>query len=220
MSKDGRIGYVTDYPTYGGIASINAFAQGARMVNAHAQIYLEWSQLKRGDGLYRLLDQGITLIDHQDQLSDRSSWASEEGHNLALIQCYWGKMYQRLVRRVMDGSWKQEERGSSAVNYWWGMTQGVVSMLCSRRVPSGTRRMVGLFRDAMRTQKLDPFYGTIYDQKGQVVHSDEIPMTTQQILTMNWLSSFVEGDIPEFEEFTPKAQELIRLQGVERRSDS
>src|SRR5699024_12124265 len=114
-------------------------------------------------------------------------------HNLALVQCYWGKFYQRLVCRVMDGSWKLEERGAIAVNYWWGMTQGVVSVLSSRRVPAGTRRLVAVFRDAMRHQKLDLFYGTIYNQRGQVVDSDEIPLSTQKILTMNWLSSYVEG---------------------------
>lgn len=220
MSRDGRIGYVTDYPTYGGVASINAFAQGARMVNAHAKIYLEWCQLQSGDGLERLRQKGINLVDYHDQLHEHRDGVQDDTHNLALVQCYWGKFYQRLVRRVMDGSWKLEERGASAVNYWWGMTQGVVSVLSSRRVPAGTRRLVGLFRDAMRNQKLDPFYGTIYNQRGQVVHSDEIPLSTQKILTMNWLSSYVEGRLPDLEEFTPKAQELIRLQGVERRSDT
>ncbi len=28
LVQDGRIGYVADYPTYGSIAGINAFAQG------------------------------------------------------------------------------------------------------------------------------------------------------------------------------------------------
>ena len=36
---------------------------------------------------------------------------------------------------------------------------------------------------------------------------------------MNWLSSFVEGRIPAFEELSPTAQELVRLQGVERQGE-
>lgn len=216
MSQDGRIGYVADYPTCGGIACINAFAQGARMVNANARIYLEWSKLKSGDGLFRLMDRGLTMIYYQDRLREYDHPGTVEGHNLALIQCYWGKMYQRLVRRMLDKSWKQEKGGSSAVNYWWGMTQGVVGVMYSRRVPAGTRRLVGILRDAMHTQKLNAFYGTIYDQCGNVVHDDEIPMSAQQILKMNWLSSYVEGQIPDLEEFLPEAQEFLSLQGVER----
>ena len=46
LTRDGCIGYVADYPTYGSIASINAFAQGARMVNANARIYLDWAHLR------------------------------------------------------------------------------------------------------------------------------------------------------------------------------
>ena len=48
LTQDGCIGYVADYPTYGNIANINAFAQGARMVNANARIYLEWANLAPG----------------------------------------------------------------------------------------------------------------------------------------------------------------------------
>ena len=41
MAKDGRIGYICDYPIYGMIAGINAFALGAQMVNPDAKVYLE-----------------------------------------------------------------------------------------------------------------------------------------------------------------------------------
>lgn len=82
-------------------------------------------------------------------------------HNLALIQTHWGRLYQSLVRRVMEGSWKQEDQGSSAVNYWWGMEQGVVSVLCSRRLPTGPRRLAGVLREALKADRLDPFYGVL-----------------------------------------------------------
>lgn len=219
LTRDGRIGYVADYPTYGSIASINAFAQGARMVNANARVYLEWAGMKDGGGLQRLQERGIAYIDYLDRLGANTGNQLGGIHNLALIQCHWGKLYQSLVRRVMEGSWKQEDRGSSAISYWWGMTQGVISVLCSRRLPTGTRRLAGVLRDALRDDRLDPFYGTLVDQKGRVVYGDEVPISATQILSMNWLSSFVEGRIPAFEELSPTAQELVRLQGVERQGE-
>lgn len=216
LAQDDRIGYVTDYPTYGSIANVNAFAQGVHMVNAKAKVYLEWSQLQQGDGLQRLYDQGIRLIDYRDQLGEYTGMSPDQVHNLALIQCHWNRFYQSLIRRVMTGSWKQENQQDRAVNYWWGMTQGMVSVYCSRRVTSGTRRLVGILREALRSRKLDAFYGTLYDQLGNAVVGEDTPMTAQQIMTMNWLSSLVVGRLPQPEEFTPKAQELIRLQGLEK----
>ena len=59
LSKDSRLGYVADYPIYGTMANINAFAMGARMVNPYVQVYLEWSRTKAGDAAARLESQGI-----------------------------------------------------------------------------------------------------------------------------------------------------------------
>ena len=46
LSKNGKIGYVADYPIVGMTANINAFALGARMVNPYAKVYLEWTTVK------------------------------------------------------------------------------------------------------------------------------------------------------------------------------
>ncbi len=89
---------------------------------------------------------GIVYIDYLDRLAASTGTQMGNRHNLALIQTHWGRLYQSLVRRVMEGSWKQEDQGSSAVNYWWGMEQGVVSVLCSRRLPTGPRRLAGVLR--------------------------------------------------------------------------
>ena len=140
-------------------------------------------------------------------------------HHHALVACPDGVGIGFGVQRVIDGTWKNDQRGSSAISYWWGMTQGVISVLCSRRLPTGTRRLAGVLRDALRDDRLDPFYGTLVDQKGRVVYGDEVPISATQILSMNWLSSFVEGRIPAFEELSPTAQELVRLQGVERQGE-
>src|SRR5699024_1838918 len=104
--------------------NLNAFVQGVKLVNPHAQVYLEWSQLQRGNGVQRLYDLGIRLIDYRDQLGEYAGITQNKVRNMALIQCNWGRLYQSLIRRVMDGTWKSEERQNSAINYWWGMSQG------------------------------------------------------------------------------------------------
>jgi len=49
VSPTGRIGYAADFPTYGRIADINAFAIGAKMVNPRAVIDLHWFTTKDWD---------------------------------------------------------------------------------------------------------------------------------------------------------------------------
>lgn len=49
MAENGQLAYIADYPIFGTIANINAFALGAKMVNPRAKIYLEWSTLKDVD---------------------------------------------------------------------------------------------------------------------------------------------------------------------------
>ena len=46
-------------------------------------------------------------------------------------------------------------------------------------------------------------------------YGDDAPLPADQILSMNWLSAYVEGRIPAFDELTPKAQELVKLQGIQ-----
>ena len=49
MAENDKIAYVADYPIYGMIANINAFALGASCVNPRAKVYLEWSTKKEYD---------------------------------------------------------------------------------------------------------------------------------------------------------------------------
>ena len=66
LAQDGQLGYICNYPIYGQIAGINAFALGAKMVNPRAKVYLEWSSV---DGMEeakrRLADRQINLISLQ-----------------------------------------------------------------------------------------------------------------------------------------------------------
>lgn len=213
LSPDGRIGYVEDYPTFGSVANVNAFAQGARLINANARVYLEWGHLTEYSGFERLQKMGITHICHLGRLAATPGTAIGGLHNLALVQIKWGRMYRSFVRRVLEGSWKKEIRGNSAVNYWWGMNEGIVDVMCSRRLPVGTRRLIGLLRDALHSGRLDPFYGVLMDQQGH--YDEDVPLPAEQILTMNKLSDFVEGRLPAYDQLDEKAKILVNLQGLD-----
>lgn len=66
----------------------------------------------------------------------------------------------------MDGTWKYDDNTAAkkAINYWWGMSAGVVDVICSQNLPIGTKRLVELLKDTIRTGEFNPFSGILYSQ--------------------------------------------------------
>ena len=87
LSDSGKLGYVCDYPIYGQIAGINAFALGAQMANPRSKVYLEWSTVKGAkEAALSLSRRHIHLISSQDNArfseDDRRSFGlSHIGHD-------------------------------------------------------------------------------------------------------------------------------------------
>lgn len=75
------VGYLCDYPIFGQIAGINAFAPGVQLVNPRARVYLEWSATGGEEAaVKRLTDRGIRLISSQDLTRE-----GEEGTSLPML---------------------------------------------------------------------------------------------------------------------------------------
>lgn len=63
------MGYICDYPIFGQIAGINAFAQGVQMTNPHTRVELAWSSVSdAGETVAKMQEKGIRLISTQDQV--------------------------------------------------------------------------------------------------------------------------------------------------------
>lgn len=222
LTGNDKINYIADAPIYGTTADINAFALGARFVNPRAVVSLEWSQAAGMGSRSRLSDAGVTYIAEVDRLSPHDAlgrlpglYLAGESHNMAMPLCRWGEIYVKIVRRILDGSWKNDVRGASAVNYWWGLKSGAVNIILSRQVPQGTRQLADLLRDALCSGRLSPFAGELRTQGGEKLRFEGSP-TPQVLATMGWLAENVEGRIPALEELTESGRELVQIQGIER----
>lgn len=220
MTENDCVNYIADAPIYGTIADINAFALGARFINPRVQISLEWSQTEGTGSRNRISNAGVTYIGEIDRLSPYDVKSRQPGlylmgenHNMAISLCRWGEIYIKIVRRILDGSWKNDARGASAVNYWWGLDSGAVDIILSRRVPSGTRQLVNLLRDALYSRRLHPFTGELTAQDGKKLRLGT-PPTPSELASMNWLVENVEGRIPTLEELTDSGRELANIQGI------
>ena len=76
---------------------------------------------------------------------------------------HWGKFYEQLIRTIMDGTWKYDDNyETKAINYWWGLSAGVVDVIHSQNLPIGTRRLIRLLKDNITRGEFNPFSGVLY----------------------------------------------------------
>lgn len=226
MSESGRLAYIEDYPIYGSIANINAFALGAKMINPRAKIYLEWTSKKDANIKEKLQEINPDYISGKDMLIPEEAsryfgvFSMVDGHprNLAMPLWHWGKFYEQLIRTIMNGTWKYDDDLSDmqAINYWWGMSSGVVDVICSQNLPYGTKRLVDFLKNSIAIGEFTPFYGILYSQDGIVQDDPERSLTPEEVITMDWLAENVIGSIPKAEELKEYYRPVFSQQGVEQ----
>lgn len=225
MSRNGRLGYIADYPIFGMTANINAFALGAKMVNPRAKVYLEWSTLKDHNMAESLEKNEVQYISGQDMIIPGEASrhfglyrADEEApFNLAMPVWHWGKFYEQMIRNIMNGSWKYDDASvnTKGLNYWWGMSAGIIDVICSQKLPIGTQRLVNLLKYNMCKGDFNPFSGVLYSQKGVVQQDADQVMDPEEIITMDWLAENVIGFIPKTDDLIDTAKPVVLLQGLE-----
>ncbi len=223
MSPTNKIGYIADYPIYGVIANINAFALGAKMVNPNVKIYLEWSKLKPEVSQRRIEDINVSFISGNDFIKPEEdsprfglyNTKDAELVNLAVPLWNWGIFYEKTVKSILNNAWKQEDtKGKNeSINYWWGMSSGMIDVVCSTRLPSGTLRLIELLKKSICSEEFPVFSGTIYSQDKEI-HSGMDSITAEEIITMDWLADNVVGMIPTMDDLVEEARKVVQIQGV------
>lgn len=227
MTENDKISYLADIPLYGTIADINAFARGVQMVNPRARIYLDWTSKKGQDVYENIRKVGADCISGKDMVIPEEEaryfglyyMDGEENHNLAMPLLHWGKFYERLIRTIMNGTWKYDDdiTEKKAINYWWGMSAGVVDVICSQNLPAGTRQLVKLLKDSISKGEFQPFSGTLYSQTGVVLGGVNSSLSPEEIAAMDWLADNVIGEIPTSRELLEAVRPTVLQQGIENK---
>lgn len=224
LTPNNKIGYVADYPIYGSAASINAFALGASMVNPNAEVYLKWTTLKEPDGEDVFTANGIQIISDRDlNASSNPSreyglyWKGEPPRNLAMPVWHWGKLYEEILRSILNGNWKDEENsvGLHALNYWWGISADAIDVIYSAKLSEDTKRLIRLLKKTIQTGDFRPFSDLIYFQDGSCIDAGA-QMDPMDIIRMNKLVKNIHGFIPGIEDVREEFQPLLKMQGLFR----
>lgn len=226
MTENDKVGYIADYPIYGAIANINAFALGAKMVNPRVKVQLEWSTLKDATCMENLKKNEVTVISGKDMVipKDRDrlfglyKMEGDEPQSLAMPLWHWGKFYEQLIQTIINGVWKDDDDVSlmKAINYWWGMSSGVIDVVCSNNLPIGTKRLVDLLKHTICSGEFNPFSGVLYSQNGVIQEELDGCLKPQDIIKMDWLAENVIGFIPGIEDVREEALPVMLQQGLER----
>jgi basic membrane lipoprotein Med (substrate-binding protein (PBP1-ABC) superfamily) len=224
LAENDRIAYIADYPIYGMIANINAFALGASFTNPRARIYLAWSTSENYDRERFLKDNNIQVVSDQDMITPTStarrfglySIDDETTQHIAMPMWHWGAFYEKMIQSILSGSWNREQDADNvkALNYWWGMSAGVVDLIYSESLPSATKRLVKLFEKELKEARFRVFEGELKDQQGNIRVEEGVLIDPEHIITMDWLLDNVVGRLPRYDELTDNAKLKMALQGV------
>jgi Uncharacterized ABC-type transport system, periplasmic component/surface lipoprotein len=226
MARNDKLAYIADYPIFGTIANINAFALGAKMINPRATVYLDWSAKKDNDALWNFKNSDASIISGKDMVipEDASRYFGifemNDGYpkSLAMPVWQWGNFYEKLIRTIMEGTWKYDDDPSTtkAINYWWGMSADVVGVICSQNLPIGTKRLVELLKNTISRGEFNPFSGILYSQEGIVQAHPYRTLSPEAIMEMDWLAENVIGSIPKETELKEHTKAVVGQQGLDK----
>ncbi len=227
LTVSGHIGYLADYPIYGSIASLNAFALGALMTNPEARVYLDWSTTTKSAGqIPRDADLlFIAGIDFDPNVITSREFGLYDLRHGQFVKVtydleYWGQFYTKMIQRIRNRRWNEEHgEGGRSVNYWWGVSNGMIDLEMTKVVPEQTRRLIGIVRENLR-HGLQPFRDELKDQEGQIRCHQGETLSPEQLMDMDWLLSNIVGSIPGLDEFTVDASGVIRTHGIARVKES
>ena len=131
----------------------------------------------------------------------------------------WGKFYEGVISSIFNGSWDAlgAKEAQKAVNYWWGMSSGVIDVDLNPSLPDGAKQIASILKNGLVQGDIHPFDTRLVDQNG-IERNAACYTDPQELMKMDWLLENVEGSIPSFEDLLPVSQQLVRLLGLHRNS--
>ena len=224
MTPNGKIAYRAPLPNYGSIADINAFTLGAQMTHPNAKVYLHWMSQTDAESFQDLLDrERICVISDSDTITpsskDRTYGLYMTGNGLmqrlATPIWNWGRFYERIIRDFLQGNWDNvpDVKQKPAINYWWGISSGVIDLVMSDELPHGIETLTNIVKGQMYVDYFNPFWGEFLKQDGTTAGRKDQSLTPEEIITMDYLADGVIGAIPRSWELTDDAREKVEIQG-------
>lgn len=226
MTRTGLIGYTTSTATHPGATfNLNAFAIGARLVNPTVNVIN--LNLYRADGTNQyhasarmaLAQRGVDIamcIHQQNTPLVRKGFPgvyaqlyllqANNGHPSECIGAAaidWSILYNELVgdsfksrNSILDIT---RSGMDSSVHFGWGLNTGVLDVLgVDSFMGHNAIRLLGIFKDLIKTGKIHPFEGPLFDNEHNLVLEKYQTFTLLEIQNMTWTHEAVVDSIDLF----------------------
>ncbi|KQT09555.1 BMP family ABC transporter substrate-binding protein [Ramlibacter sp. Leaf400] len=212
VSRTHVAGYVAGFPIPEVLQGINAFTLGMRSVDPQAQVKVVWLNAwfdppREREAALSLFNQDVDVIAFHTASTAVMTAAQERGKlavayhsdmrfaapdaQLLAVTHHWGDYYTRRTREALDGRWRSG-------NVWGGVREGMVKVEhFGPKTPQAVRDEVLARQRDIAQGRLKPFSGPIVDNEGRAVTPAGAAMTDEQILSMNFLVSGVQGKLPK-----------------------
>ncbi|CAA9405914.1 MAG: ABC transporter, substrate-binding protein (cluster 11, riboflavin/purine nucleoside/unknown) [uncultured Ramlibacter sp.] len=203
-------GYVAGMPIPEVVQGINAFTLGMRSVNPKAQVKVVWLHAwfdppREREAAMTLFNQEADVIAFHTASAAVMTAAQERGKlaiayhsdmrfaapdaQVLAVTHHWGDYYTRRAQQVLAGTWRSEE-------VWGGVREGMVRVEhFGPRVPKAVQDEVLARQRDIAAGRLHPFAGPITDNQGKAVLVQGAALSDQQILSMDFLVSGVQGKL-------------------------
>lgn len=226
MTSTPGIGFIADYPIYGSLADINAFAIGVSCTRPDAKVYLEWSTTTSSTNREFPLHMDFIYIAGQDFDTRIAAgkrfglFDVREGQflSVASVEQKWGVFYSRIIQSILNRTYSHDEQLSStgSINYWLGLSNGLLDLTLSDHLPFEMRRVIEVMKSAIAHNEFFVFGGLRHrhpELKGIY------PLNADEIIKMDWLVDNIVGTIPSADELLDTAEKLARMHGIEPDED-
>jgi basic membrane lipoprotein Med (substrate-binding protein (PBP1-ABC) superfamily) len=226
MAENHRVGYLAISPIFGSVAEVNAFAIGAAMVDPYCTVHLKWSSAEGFDWRRELEEDDVHVLagrDYPNPADPSEPWGlcclhrNAAPERVATPVWDWGRYYELIVRSLQDDRWRKEGAAhrDRALNYWWGMSAGVVRLELGEGIATGQRRLVQLLEREVTEGRVHPFEGLLMAQRGEVVRNEGSQrLANEEIASMRWLNENVVGRLPKSWELSEAAAGDVATSGV------
>ena len=225
LTTTDHIGYIADFPVFGAPASVNAFALGVKMVNPAAKVHLAWSCDVTCNISKQFTVAGVSHICGRDMIEPHDisrAFGLYDVHdvrkrNLAASIWNWGKFYQRILQTILNGHWNRTAvtQDFPTINYWWGISSGMIDIIASQNIPQQSRKLVDLMKKQIESGDFQIFSGDLYDQESNLRNQGDHILSPNEIMKMTWLADNVVGSLPKPENLNEEAAAMVRVQGFE-----
>lgn len=97
------------------------------------------------------------------------------------------------------------------------MPTGVVDVICSKKLPAGTVRLVNVLKHNYKTGQFHTFTDQMYAQGHILKEKKGEKLSPEEVIEMDWLAENIIGRIPKIEELQEQAKPVLTQQGIETR---